>query len=964
MKHLITEQAGKGIFPQTKATRHTWNKRLWPCLMALSFPSLYAQIPGSALDYMLQRPAFTKQYDGQNFGDHFFLDAGIGTNLTGVSGTKPGAFAEVALGNWILPEHGVRVGLNAGLYHTSEIKSKFVGITADYLINLTALASPQYTAPRPFEIYALAGGSFLNSRHEGKSRQTFGAHLGLRGQAQITPYTYFYIEPRVGVAGWQASMSPTWHRFRPEGSLSAGFGFRRLPAAERRAAANDKADKGETGTRPSYKGAEGIFVSASGGADFFTSSPASSWRTKRGPTLSLGVGKWFDCYNALRLTATASGIDQGEKHPTQKAIGGRIEYMVNLHNVFGGYDPYRRFHINALAGGSVSTTSGGKGRHTVLGAGIGPQADVYLGGNTSLFLEPRLDGYQKDYAPYLSTSGKVDLVTSLQAGLTYTYLRKPRKEAAQPADKFTQRNWFDHMFVEGNIGINAPLTRSVTDDPTGYFRPQAYGAVGKWFTALHGARIWGQAAQTEYADGKRYKHMSIGADYLFNFTNLVLGYRDYRPFELTGAVGLNGATRQGRHKMFFGMDASVKGLFRITPLFGLYIEPQLKGYNEHFLPTAMGKSRIDLIASLSVGAQIELKGYERAAARELVEADGGLRSFISVAGGLAAQGNRLRTSSYYGPAGRISYIHWYSPLSAWRASLAGHTYKLGRRRYAAATLGGDYLTDLFAHTYGYDPDRPFTINALAGFNFGVDFTRGHTTFAPDLHAGGQFSVRLGKHVNAYLEPQLAYRLSSRFKDNRQSRWLPQVFLGLDYSFRRAGAADRSALSHERKNFVSAGVGTGAYTNTVNTMHPVRRKFTFYTDAGYGHWLDGYHGVHVGLSNTVVQRHGRGNESLTALRAGYMMDMRAAITGERTDDKLFQLTGLAEATLTIGSRVNQKAQVVPGVQAALQAGWRATPSWEIYLEPSAAIYSSHIRRGGSGHPVDGELRLSIGTKYIF
>lgn len=957
MKNFPTPQDRKGTPRHAEAARHAWSKKLWPCLMALSFPSLYAQIPGSALDYMLQRPAFTKQFDGQSFTDHFFLEAGAGTNLTGASGTKPGGFVEAALGNWILPEHGVRLGLNAGLYHTNDVKSKFIGITADYLVNLTALAAPQYSTPRPFEIYGLAGGSFLTSRYEGQSHYTFGAHIGLRGQKQISSYTYFYVEPRVGVAGWEASMIHTWHKFRPDASLSAGFGFRRLPAAERREA------RGEA-PAPTFKGAEGIFVSAAGGVNFFTGSPSGSWRTRRGPALSLGIGKWFDPYNALRITATASSLDQGASHPTLKAIGGRAEYMVNLHNVFGGYDPDRRFYINALAGGSVNYSTGGQGGHTTLGAGIGLQANAYIGGNMSLFVEPRIDGYQKDYASHLSTAGNVDLVTSLQAGLTYTYRRTPRKDDTRPADQFVQRSWFDHMFVEGNIGINAPLTRSVTDDPAGYLRPQAYGAVGKWFTALHGARLWAQAAQTEYASGKRYKHMAIGADYLFNFTNLVLGYRDYRPFELTGALGVNGAMRQSRNKMFFGMDASVKGLFRITPLFGLYLEPQLKAYNKNFLPTSIGSSGIDLIASLAVGAQIELKGYDRATAREQVEADGGLRSFISVAGGLAAQGNHLRTSSYYGPVGRISYTHWYTPLSAWRASLAGNTYKINGRRYAAATLGADYMTDLFAHTYGYNPDRPFTINALAGFNFGVDFTRKRTTFAPDFHAGGQFSVRLGEHVNAYLEPQLAYRLSKRFKDVRQSRWLPQVLLGVDYSFKRANTTDHSELSHERKNFVSAGIGTGAYTNTVNVMHPARRKFTLYTDAGYGRWLTGYHGVHLGLSNTVVQRNGRGNESLTALRAGYMMDMRAAITGERTDEKIFQLTGLAEATLTVGSRVGRKAQVVPGVQAALQAGWRATPSWEIYLEPSAAIFSSHILRGGSGHPVDGELRLSLGTKYNF
>ena len=42
-----------------------------------------AQVPGGALNYMLQRPRVTKYYDNKRPFDHLFLDAGAGMNVLG-----------------------------------------------------------------------------------------------------------------------------------------------------------------------------------------------------------------------------------------------------------------------------------------------------------------------------------------------------------------------------------------------------------------------------------------------------------------------------------------------------------------------------------------------------------------------------------------------------------------------------------------------------------------------------------------------------------------------------------------------------------------------------------------------------------------------------------------------------------------------------------------------------------------
>ena len=74
-----------------------------------------AQVPGGALNYMLQRPRVTKYYDNKRPFDHLFLDAGAGMNVLGGHDMKVGLQGELNIGDWITPEHGLRMNLGSGV---------------------------------------------------------------------------------------------------------------------------------------------------------------------------------------------------------------------------------------------------------------------------------------------------------------------------------------------------------------------------------------------------------------------------------------------------------------------------------------------------------------------------------------------------------------------------------------------------------------------------------------------------------------------------------------------------------------------------------------------------------------------------------------------------------------------------------------------------------------------------------
>lgn len=932
------------------------------CLLALSLPSSLAQtkdsipphLEKSALEYMLQRPHVTKHYDNKRIGDHLFTDMGVGLNLSAGGDFKPGAQFTWNVGDFITPEHGIRIGMNGGVFRTGNVKIKYADVTLDYLMNITALSQQKYTTPRPFEVFGVAGFDVVYARNKGESKKGIGAHLGLRGQYAFSPYTYIYAESRAGVMHQNATLSNNWRKMRPTAAVMAGLGYRLLSP-------DNRAHKYANQTSPKYKHfTQGLFFGIMGGPAFISNAHPSSWNKNVGGRLGLNVGKWFDDYNGLRFSATGTGLLQ-EQADKVLAFGTQADYLVNLHNVFGGVDITRHWWVNGVAGVSLNYSSSDHKKATSLGLGAGLQGNARLGRPMTFFVEPRVDVYSKDYATVSGTVGRYDCVPSLMLGLIYT--NTPTKNLNErPNDEFVFGEWHDHTFIEFGGGLNLNINRTALRHAFNYVRPEVYAGIGRWFAPLHGVRLWGQLGKTRYNEKGSLSRMDFGADYLFNFTNALMGYRHNRLFEFTGGLGASISQHKQLKKVFLGFDASIRGTFNISPFCAVFVEPKLQAYGKNYLPSTFGNSNIDVVASGHAGLQFNMRNYNAKRSNETVEEEGGLRSSFSVAGGLAVPANNARTKRGYNGIGRASYTNWYTPLSAWRTNIQARLGKLSGKYYSTVVAGVDYITDLTAHAYGYNPSRIVSINALAGANIGMDYSNTKSYFTSDIHVGGQFSVRVSNNVNLYLEPQVGYHISKRFDNgSRLDNWQPLVLLGVEHSFTRNSSLANIATPR-KKRYVMVDFGTGANSTNLSPQKASYR-WTFNVGTGYGQWLTGLHGVEISLTNMTFKRKKHIRENITALRANYMMNLRTAVTGESTDGKLFQLTGLAGASINFNSTKGRSAKVVPGFQGAIQAGWCITPTFEVFIQPEVSFYSSKITPHSS-HPIDGQATLSVGSKFHF
>lgn len=194
--------------------------------------------------------------------------------------------------------------------------------------------------------------------------------------------------------------------------------------------------------------------------------------------------------------------------------------------------------------------------------------------------------------------------------------------------------------------------------------------------------------------------------------------------------------------------------------------------------------------------------------------------------------------------------------------------------------------------------------------------------------------------------------------------MPQLLVGLDYNIQRSSANGGLREAPQHPNVLSLGMGTGVSSENFGDRRGFGPRLSYVVDMSYGRWIDGVNGVQGGLSNSVIQRRGKGNENLTSIHAGYMMNIKSAVMGENTDSHTFQLTGIAAASLNIASWENHDTKVAPGLMGAIQAGVRVSPTVELYLEPSATLLSKKIAITPKNHPIESELKLTIGTKVRF
>lgn len=928
------------------------NKYFAGILLLMCATILRAQDYG-ALQHTLQRRTANEKFEKGSFTDHLFLSAGIGPwGLFSSDGNGTGAKAGLFLGKWMTPVHGLRIGANIGYLPSGEArpKAKIFGGSLDYMLNISSLAY-RYDYNRRFELLGITGleggGSNVDSW-----KLYGGVYLGMQGKWHVSPLLDLFIEPRIGWYSDRMSQVSSWRNFQAAGNLFAGFTYNMVPAEYRSSSRFE-----------SKSFFDHLFVSLSGGVNALKVSGMKETVKGAGPAFSLGIGKWFTPFSALRLTASAGYCDS----PVRKDEGDfkhmdfRADYMFNLNHIFGGYDPDGSFNLIGIAGVNFATAKDRKESWNFApGLGVGAQAAFRISQNLDMFVEPRINMYGNKYAGGIGWF-KNDWTGELNLGLT-TYLGNMGKKTNRPMES---NHFFDNMFMTAGAGAQLLLTKNAIDH-SGMVAPLLSLALGKWFTPVSGLRLSAAGGYfSSYTDArKRHAYLAAGVDYMFNIHAAASGYDPQRRFELIGILGANLAyINKSERNVYPGFTLGLQGLWHLTPSFGLFVEPQLRGYSDKFAPGSMKDFGFDGLLAVNTGVHYTFVPYQKAKYRERFN-EHDRQMFVSMALGTSGVFTVNRDMfKRLGEAAQLSLGKWYTPLSAFRVNgtlvRSDAMPSADNRRLYYAGLGIDYMMSLGTLAKGYDPERFFDIVPYIGPSVGLSYKREKTDVVVGVDAGAQFKFGISPAVDLFLEPKVGIR-SDKYDGQTNGRFdkVMALFGGISYKPQGLSRNVRSGKTEGfvPQNFVSLGVGTGLQRNSSSPKHLSVRS-----DVNIGRYLTSLSGVRLGMTYTDFKESiSKSHIGLTSVHADYLLDLTTLLNGYSPDRRL-TLSGIIGGNVNFSSATDAK--TVVGADMGLQAKWKLSKHLDIYGEPMLNVYDG--KADGPFHTKTSiSCNMGVGAVYRF
>ncbi len=880
--------------------------------------------------YALQKPHFAKKFEKKVLGDRLFLDFGAGLTFpfSGSQNSKSGFVTGISVGDWLTPEHGVRAGIKFGNYTYGNYDISAKGLTLDYLMNISALSTPGKTyTPKRFEVLGVAGLDILHRSFGNASNFGLGVHVGGRAQYSI-PQSIFqiYAEPRLYFMDGRGQGSYTSNMYKS--GMEVLFGLSVLPYQRIIPTGNQAAldDDGHF--------LNNTFIYFAGGPQVLLSPLNGTMFNTLGARAQGGIGKWFNRGYGARLSGYTNFL-QEKDDAKNKGFGISADAMIDLTYLNEGYNPHRRFWINGMIGASLALHKHeGIKKLITYGFGAGLQPNFRLREGISFFVEPRIDVLNNKNSVYGATTSSWAVVPSLLAGVNFMQGGDTNAQR-QGNFNFTNQTLYDHLFIDGALGayFAGGSYRTLLSSPTSQAHPKIYAAIGKWFNATSGMRIWGDINKPR---GKtRADHLlTVGIDYLWNITNTFHGYDPARKFEFQSSLGFNILNQKQVTGLAYGLNAGVRAQWNATKMAAFFIEPQVRLYKEEAERNNYTFEGIDFVPVGLVGMQLRFNGYTPDVEQDIYVSRK-YDHYFSAAAGLQVPLRKYNEGSLYGPIARLTYGKQFSPISSYRIHGLASANKFYNKKHVMAGVGADYMTDLTALAHGYNEDRVFTLSSFVGANANLSYqSGGNFYFYPEIYAGAQAALRISDRFTFFYEPQLRYDFTDQWKNaykakklSTSQRYSMAHLLGLNMKFEafKKLRDEKSAYEYDEKvEFISVAGGL---------QIPIRRMN-----------IAGYYGplmrLSYGKQNTAFTLYrfnaameynhfGRTHYAKASLGADYMLDFTAWAYGY-DPDRRFNLRPYAGLDLNL-SRARQNYYLFPELIAGAQAGIRATKNIEFYYE---------------------------------
>ncbi len=616
-----------------------------------------------------------------------FFDSSIGIAASGRGDGithRLGHGYQGALGLWLNPMFGLRLGAQAQTIRWSSYMGRMYGAPVRISKNqalasgrLEVMVNPLNFSKRwrnkpgghDFDLNLLLGGDYGYTTKANVPNTTNGAFrtyfYGVTGAIQLLyriakPGSYIFVEPRYLAMMYSTPYQNTHNSLFTLGhNLSFNVGTRLYM----------------TGASPVGEGRDeftphwwaGLEV---GGVKCQTTQALSTGGLGFNPSVGFSVGYDWTRYATLRaqlvfqrLYDTHSSSYVGYDHEGKRRRGNglwnsaydlmdlRLSYMLNLNNLFQGYDSERRFNLWWTAGPSLSYVvnqsdswvedqKGTLPKMAVMELGRSRKGKLSPGVATSLMaalrLTPRYEltveamgqynfihGVNPGVRPRLS-----NIKYGLSVGTRYHFDQESLYDFFSGTDaKPWQKGWQ----LDASYGWAIPLDTKLGLHGTG---TSLSISAGYWFNSLLGARLGFVGQQSYYRKGnvpavvEPVSGIQVHAPYTVYYSQYMLGGRaelmlnplnfirsrrelDEAPrWDVNLSAGLNfGALAKAGAGMaggYVGFTTSASLLYRLSNVTQLYLEPRYDvcSYGRHNATLNYDESFADRMFTVSIGARI------------------------------------------------------------------------------------------------------------------------------------------------------------------------------------------------------------------------------------------------------------------------------------------------------------------------------------------------------------------------
>ena len=673
-----------------------------------------------------------------------------------------------------------------------------------------------------------------------------------------------------------------------------------------------------------------LFISGGAGLSVLGTSFEDRDNRSIRPSYRFGVnlGDWITPVHGWRIGTTFGSHAKREGTTTPYFLSVSADYLMNLSALLRGYDPSRKFELIGGLGLEYQRIR----NNGIFGNEYGARASIQARFNATrsmyIYLEPSLtllSGYKlmdNDWRRLKADAG-------INIGIGYRLLgKKERLAGATPFSGIDD----DHLFFGigggfSNFAHNLAY-RATTDNLTA----EAY--IGKMFSSAAGLRLKAQYGKLGLTTDNRQCYLATGGlDYVWNISSAFGGYRPSEVFSLDMNIGVAGAYAGATDKKLYpGIEGGFTALFRLTPNWGIYIEPQVQLFTSGFSRDIRGRS-YSPVASVFAGLRYTLGNFSHDHAESYKEYAGAKNWFITFAG---APTRRLRGTTDLGFAAMTGFGKRFTPISSWRVTAEGEIFNINPR-YASLSIGADYLFSISTSMAGFNPRRVFDLSGVIGANAGFANT-------PDnLLAGGKAGLhgafRLNDALDLFIEPQV---LALHKLGHNSGRWEPEmrVMIGLNYrlgysSSNSATTAGQSWIG-DRRSFMTLSGGPMILSNTFFDAKSDRINGAL--DVAVGRWTSRVSGLRLGVTyDFVPDRNGNRPLDLFAVHADYMLNMTSLM--DNNPSRRFHIIGIVGAGA--GKSDIPGSRLRPIANGGMQFRYNLPADIDLHIEPNVSFAPQRI-----------------------